>query len=202
MKTRLLIIIGIVAILAGSLGVLVISQQTEIECLRLYKDIRELAGTPEMSLAEREAIDMHKSLVFEYVEKSCPDFLDLGLIYNHYNQDTAESIPQLVNNFILTVSNQSFDIDPVDIVVMIDNKTVIDKEFLVKFQHNYQTFEFDLTPGTHTLYAESLEGKYTLKEEFTIVKELWASLDFEYYEDDETLPKLRLIISETELGFL
>jgi len=102
----------------------------------------------------------------------------------------------------LTISNQSFDIDPVDILVKIDGKTVIDDEFLVKQQHNYQDFEFSLKPGTHTLYAESTQGKYQLKEEFTIENELWASLDFQYSEGDETLPKLRLIISETELGFL
>ena len=105
-------------------------------------------------------------------------------------------------NFTLTVSNQSFDIDPVDILVKIDEITVIDDEFLVKQQHNYHHFEFLLKPGTHTIYAESIKGNYQLNEEFTTEKELWASLDFQYYEGDETLPKLRLKISETELGFL
>jgi len=102
------------------------------------------------------------------------------------------------STFTLTVSNQSFDIDPVDILVKIDGKTVIDDEFLVKQQHNYQDFEFDLNPGIHTLYAESIKGKYQLKEKFTIRNELWAWLDFQYYEGDETLPELRLIISETK----
>jgi len=88
MKTRVLII-GIIIILAGSLTV-VFSQQTEMECLRLYKDIRELAGTPEMSLAERQTIELHKSLVFEYVEKNCPDFSDLEFMYNNYNQNSLE----------------------------------------------------------------------------------------------------------------
>ena len=106
------------------------------------------------------------------------------------------------SNFSLTVSNQSFDIDPVDILVKIDEITVIDDEFLVKQQHNYHHFEFLLKPGTHTIYAESIKGNYQLNEEFTIEKELWASLDFQYYEGDETLPKLRLKISETKLGFL
>jgi len=110
--------------------------------------------------------------------------------------------PTLENNFTLTVSNQSFDIDPIDILVKIDGKIVIDGKFLVKFQHNYQTFEFDLKSGTHTIYAESIKGNYQLKEEFTIERELWASLDFQYSKGDETLPKLRLTISEIELGFL
>jgi len=66
MKTRFLILIGILIILAGSMTI-VFSQQTEIECLRLYKDIRELSRTPEMYLTEQQAIDMHKNFVFQYV---------------------------------------------------------------------------------------------------------------------------------------
>ncbi|MGY5148392.1 MAG: hypothetical protein ACW9W4_10380 [Candidatus Nitrosopumilus sp. bin_7KS] len=89
MKISLLITIAIVvmiAIFAGSLGILAFSQQTEIECLRLYKEIRELSRTPEMSLAERESTDLHKRSVFEYVEKSCPDFPDLEFIHDNYRQ--------------------------------------------------------------------------------------------------------------------
>ena len=90
MKTRFLIIIGIIVILAGS-SIVVFSQQTEIECLKLYKDIREISRTDGMALAERETIDMHKSLVFEYVEKSCPDFNDLKFIYDSYKQNIPKS---------------------------------------------------------------------------------------------------------------
>ena len=116
--------------------------------------------------------------------------------------DQESNVPGYPGNFTLTVSNQSFDIDPVDILVKIDGITVIDDEFLVKQQHNYHHFDFILKPGTHTIYAESIKGKSQLNEEFTIEKELWASLNFQYYEGDETLPKLRLKISETKLGFL
>lgn len=116
-----------------------------------------------------------------------------------YSPDLDDNV--LENNFTLTVSNQSFDIDPVDILVKIDGKTVIDDEFLVKQQHNYHHFEFALEPGLHTLYAESTKGKYQLNEEFIIENKLWASIDFVYYEGDKILPQLRLVISETELGF-
>jgi hypothetical protein len=116
--------------------------------------------------------------------------------------DQESNSSRIPGNFSLTVSNQSFDIDPVDILVKIDGITAIDDEFLVKQQHNYHHFEFLLKPGTHMIYAESIKGKYKLDKEFTIEKELWASLDFQYYEGDEILPKLRLIISETEIGFL
>jgi len=72
-------------------------ESTEIECLRLYKDIRELSRTPEMALAKRETIDMHKSLVLEYVEKDCPDFPDLGFMYENYNQNLPKVKPETAN---------------------------------------------------------------------------------------------------------
>ena len=122
MKTSLLIIIGIIVVIAISLSyyaiyessttvfiscdpryeqiddkcVLKISETDyeELECLRLYKDIREISRTDGMTLAERETIDMHKSLVFEYVEKDCPDFPDLEFIYNNYKQNISEPEPE------------------------------------------------------------------------------------------------------------
>ena len=92
MRTMFLIIVGIGIILAGSSTVIFL-QQTEMECLRLYKDMRELSRTPEMSLADQQTIDAHKNLVFEYVEKNCPDFPDLGFIYDNYNQNSLEVEP-------------------------------------------------------------------------------------------------------------
>jgi len=65
----------------------------ELECLQLYKDIREISRTDGMALAERETIDMHKSVVFEYVEKDCPDFPDLEFIYNNYKPNISVSRP-------------------------------------------------------------------------------------------------------------
>ena len=62
------------------------SEYEELECLRLYKDINELSRSAEMSIAESEAVYKHKVLIFEYVEKACPDFQDLELIYNNYKQ--------------------------------------------------------------------------------------------------------------------
>ena len=80
----ILIFIGVVGILVASTSVLIFSSQKELECLRLYKDIHELSSTTEMKLAEQQAIDLHKSLVFEYVERNCPNFTDLDFIYKTY----------------------------------------------------------------------------------------------------------------------
>lgn len=89
MKTRFLIIIlaGIIALLVALILLQNITESKELICLRLYKDIDELSRTAEMSLAESGTVYKHKNLIFQYVEKNCPVFQDLELIYNNYKQN-------------------------------------------------------------------------------------------------------------------
>ena len=88
MKTRLLIIIlaGIIALLVALVVLQTFAESKELVCLRLYKDINELSRSAEMHTAEHEVVYKHKVLIFEYVEKTCPDFQDLKTIYNNYKQ--------------------------------------------------------------------------------------------------------------------
>ena len=53
----------------------------DLECLKIYKDIRENLRSQERQLAEREAILEGKELVMKYVENDCPEFSDLDLMY-------------------------------------------------------------------------------------------------------------------------
>ncbi|MHC5077902.1 MAG: hypothetical protein ACYTHN_02710 [Planctomycetota bacterium] len=81
-------------------------------------------------------------------------------------------------NFILYVSNQSFKVDPVHILVFIDGKKVIDAEFHVKNQHNWVHHSFSLAKGTHKIVAKTKEGDAHLEKEITIEKKHWAVIDF------------------------
>ncbi|MFB5620038.1 MAG: hypothetical protein ACE5RC_02755 [Nitrosopumilus sp.] len=126
MKTRFLIIIAI--ILAGSLTV-IFSQQTEMECLRLYKDIQELSRTPGMILAEQQTMELHKNLVFEYVEKSCPDFSDLEFMYNNYKQSIPEPEPNPIP--------EEYDVKPT--TKQDQYLSPFDEEWIHEFQENYHT---------------------------------------------------------------
>ena len=55
------------------------------------------------------------------------------------------------SNFILYVSNQSFAIDPVDIIILIDGEPAVDQELYVDGQHNWQKFQFLLLEGKHQI---------------------------------------------------
>lgn len=87
MKTRLFITIGIFFLVGFIAGLIIgnssffTDESQEIECLKIYKEIRENLRSQEMQLAEREAILKGKELVMKYVEKNCPEFPDLEFMY-------------------------------------------------------------------------------------------------------------------------
>lgn len=86
----------------------------------------------------------------------------------------------------LWVSNQSFEDDPVEIVISVDGVEIIAEAFEVKGQHNWIPFDLKgLDPGPHTLTVTSSTG-VEQTETFTAVAEepRWLVLDYWYYLDD------------------
>lgn len=61
-------------------------------------------------------------------------------------------------DLVLYVSNQSFEVDPVDLEVTIDGATALDQEFLVGSQHTWVPFGFDLPDGPHRVLVASTKG--------------------------------------------
>ena len=70
-------------------------------------------------------------------------------------------------NVTLRVSNQSFDVNPVDIAIAIDGELVVRAEFDVAgeqpAQHNWQTFRYRVPEGRHSLVASSTRGRARLE---------------------------------------
>jgi len=86
-------------------------------------------------------------------------------------------------NLTLFVSNQSFDITPVDIRVEIDGEVVVHEYFEVGNQHNWKTFRLKLSPGQHDLSVRSRKGRAWLSRTFTIQRRHWAVID--YWHDSD-----------------
>lgn len=91
-------------------------------------------------------------------------------------------------NFTLYVSNQSFDIESVDIVVEVDGVRVVDDVFAVESQHNWKQYVIDLAPGTHTLTARSVEGDATFEQSFEVTGDHWAAVDYWYVTEERGTP--------------
>jgi len=86
----------------------------------------------------------------------------------------------------LWVSNQSFEDDPVSILVTVDGVDVVEETLFVEGQHNWIAFDIHgLEPGEHTLVAASSTGAehvatFTLPED----EPRWLVLDYWYYPED------------------
>lgn len=79
------------------------------------------------------------------------------------------------------VSNQSQDIDPVDIRVLIDGNELLAQDFEFRDGHHYVRFECELRRGKHVLEAKSSQLKQAFAEEFRFRPDLIAQLDFAYF---------------------
>ena len=76
-------------------------------------------------------------------------------------------------NVTLLISNQSFDVNPVDIKVSIDGQVVVQDKFDVQGdqppQHNWQQYHLRLEDGPHSLVAKSKKGQAQLHTTFEVV---------------------------------
>jgi hypothetical protein len=90
--------------------------------------------------------------------------------------------------FHLFVSNQSFDLDPVDIDLYIDGTHIVTGDFEVKGQHNWIRFDFKVATGEHELRAVSKKGGAERKATFKLNgTERWSVVD--YWFSKESQPK-------------
>jgi len=86
------------------------------------------------------------------------------------------------HNLTLIVSNMNSSNVPVDIKIYIDGELEVDDTFATGMQNAWKPFHFKLERGKHSIKAKSMKGKTTLKEEFEVNKDHWASI--EYHKDD------------------
>ncbi|MDX1511592.1 MAG: hypothetical protein R3249_09610 [Nitriliruptorales bacterium] len=80
--------------------------------------------------------------------------------------------------FHLDVSNQSFEVPTVRLVVAIDGSPVIDGYFHVESQHTWVSHTFFLPPGDHQMTVLAPGRGEQLNESFLLMDELWASLNY------------------------
>ena len=73
------------------------TQSRELECLKTYKDIREISRTHNAATAELHVIKHLKYSVGHYVELNCPDFSDLESMKKNLEGYSIVTIPQHVS---------------------------------------------------------------------------------------------------------
>lgn len=122
---------------------------------------------------------------------------------NNANPDATTTPPESASggNFHLYVSNQSFDIDPVEIQVYIDGQEVVNGTFRVESQHTWILFDLDLEPGEHTLRAVGHDGEAELIETFNISDEHWGLVEFWANPTEAPEPMFTFYVQDEPIGF-
>jgi hypothetical protein len=103
--------------------------------------------------------------------------------------------------FVLLVSNQSFEDDPVGLQISIDGQVVADDRYDVGSQHTVTTYVVrGLAPGSHELSVASDTGvSFASRVTTAEGRPRWAYLTYWYYPDDTEDPQGRyLAVSESD----
>jgi len=98
------------------------------------------------------------------------------------------------DNVTLVVSNQSFDIDPVDIEISIDGQVIAQDEFYVQGdqlpQHNWQQYHLRLNDGLHSLVVKSEKGQAEQQAKFAVAGAHSCTIAFWYdHRSSRSKPK-------------
>ena len=88
----------------------------------------------------------------------------------------------------LNVTNQSYGIPEVRLVVELDGDPIIDDRFLVEDQHTWVTYDLQLDPGDHEIVVTAPEHDVDMTETFRIGAERWALVSFWLGESDGSTP--------------
>ena len=83
-------------------------------------------------------------------------------------------------NFVLYVSDQSFELGHVDITIRIDGKVAVSDRFAVGNEHNWRQYRFQLDPGVHRITAVSHRGRAQLASTFRMKEKLNGVVDYWY----------------------
>ena len=111
--------------------------------------------------------------------------------------------PAGAEKFTLLISNQSFDLDPVDIRVELDDQLAVTGDFVVEGQHTWVPFELDIAPGTHTIDVTTADANATLSQTFQMDDRKWGTVMFWFYEGgaEPTPPSFSWNVSDEQPAF-
>lgn len=88
----------------------------------------------------------------------------------------------------LNVTNQSFEIPEVRLVVDVDGESIIDDVFAVEDQHTWVSYDLHLETGGHKIVVSAPEHSVDMEQSFTLDDERWALVSFWLGEQDATEP--------------
>ncbi len=107
----------------------------------------------------------------------------------------SQATPKGESPVVIYVSNQTGEVNPVNIKVSIDQDSILNQDFLCGTGHNWSSFKLSLKEGRHQLVVTSSNGDAGLDVVFTVDKPTWLVID--YWGKNH----FQLVISYEPVGF-
>jgi hypothetical protein len=89
---------------------------------------------------------------------------------------------------VLIVSNQSFDVDPIDLIITIGSDTVVNDTFYVENQHNWKVYKAKYNTGLHEIRVKSELGEAKIIDSFFLFYKKYIYVNYWYYPEDHYDP--------------
>ena len=119
--------------------------------------------------------------------------------------EPTQHMPFVPNSFSLFVSNQSFELSPVDMYIQVDNQLAVSGDFEVGSQHTWLRFELGLSPGQHRLRVTTHDlADVVLDQPFEMDDRKYGIVSFWYYptgSPEPTPPQFQLNVQDEEPAF-
>lgn len=146
------------------------------------------------------ASPVENDLRLQHEPRTAPDHPDVAELFRqvHTKQEcldlfakyepTAEVelwCKEFDGNLVFQISNQSPNVDPVDFLVSLDGKRIIEKEMPFAHAHLQETIAVQVPSGKHVILVESKNGRATIRRTITVKDRLYVSISYWYYTEKE-----------------
>jgi hypothetical protein len=119
--------------------------------------------------------------------------------------EPVQHLPKVDDSFTLFVSNQSFEMETIDIRVEIDDQLAVSGDFEVGSQHTWLRFDLGLTPGQHRMRVTTSDvADVALDRTFEMTDRKFGVVSFWYYpagSPEPTPPQFSLQILDEQPYF-
>lgn len=99
--------------------------------------------------------------------------------------DPAIWCKEFDGNLVFQITNQSPNVDPVDFLISIDGKRVIEKEMPYGAAHLLETIAVQVPLGKHVILVESKNGQAKKRYAIIVKDRLYISIAYWYYTEKE-----------------
>lgn len=95
--------------------------------------------------------------------------------------DTAGWCKMYEGNLVFQITNQSPNVDPVDFLISVDGKLLIEKEMKFADAHLEEMIGVQVAPGKHVILVESKKGLAMQRITVTVKDRLYVGIAYYYY---------------------